>query len=344
MEDGRKPPDDKPRPTWTSRADGDRPLRPGPPTQRLNPDELDALVPAADGIVTSAYGRTGALPSRPLMHRGDGHTDALVIQRATREARVLNFTVDNIQWRAGFAPQLAQTPVGRHVKVLDPLPGATSDPTGFELRPGDVTHDRVLRDIIPRPLLQQEELMFGSGQEAVAFYLYYIPSGKTAVAGACVIYGASALGKGHALYLQTEVKRADPRILDEMARTFAASSVAMAHQAPDARAFDFWRELQEARADVRQTLQDSSLGRNAGAVRERVAQARESAEYRAYNALMRTFDRLGSWGYTLAVALPQRVLAGVVKGASGAFVAAVRGLDRGVSRLAPPRDGEPPDG
>jgi hypothetical protein len=59
---------------------------------------------------------------------------------------------------------------------------------------------------------------------------------------------------------------------------------------------------------------------------------------------MRTFDRLGSWGYTLAVALPQRVLAGVVKGASGVFVAAVRGLDRGVSRLTPPRDGEPPEG
>jgi hypothetical protein len=342
VDDGRRPSDDKPRPTWTSSIGPDRTLRPGPPTRPLDPEELDGLVPAADGIVTSAYGRTGVLPVRPLMQRGDGQTDALVIQRATREARVLNFTVDTIQWRAGFAPELGQTPVGRHVKVLDPPPGASTDPTGFELRPGPTEHERVLRDIVPRPLLQQEEVMFGSGQAVTAFYLYYIPNGKTAVAGACVAYAASPLGKAHVLYLQTEIKKADPRILDEMAKTFAASAVALAAQAPGARPFDFWRELQEAQAEVRQTLQTSALGRNAGAVKERVSLAREAAEDRLYNVLIRTFDQVSTWVQALVIGLPLRLLAGAVRLGTATFVRLVRGLDRGASRLAPPRDEEQP--
>ncbi|MEB3330015.1 MAG: hypothetical protein VKQ33_12350 [Candidatus Sericytochromatia bacterium] len=344
MDDGNKPSDDRPRPTWTGHGEPDRPVRPGPPTRPLEPGDLDGLVPAADGVVTSAYGRTGVLPVRPMMQRGDGQTDALVIQRATREARVLNFTVDAIQWRAGFAPELGQTPVGRHVRVLEPPRAAVQDPTGFELRPGPVEHEQVLRDIIPRPLLQQEAIMFGQGQAAAAFYLYYIPSGKTAVAGACVAYAASPLGRAHVLYLQTEIKKADPRILDEMAKTFAASAVALAAQAPGAPPFDFWRELREAQAEVRQTLQTSALGRNAGAVKERVSQAREQAEDRLYNVLMRTFDQLGAWARALVVGLPLRVIAALVRLATAAFVRLVQGVDQGVTRLSGPRDGPPPPG
>jgi hypothetical protein len=344
VDDGRKAPDDKPRPTWTGSSEMGSPLRPGPPTRPLSPDELDGLVPAADGVVNSAYGRTGVLPVRPLMQRGDGQTDALVIQRATREARVLNFTVDGIQWRAGFAPELSQTPVGRHVKVFDPPPGSVTDPTGFELRPATTDHERVLRDIIPAPLLHQEEMMFGQGQAVSNFYLYYIPSGKTAVAGACVTYGSSALGKPHVLYLQTEIKKADPRILDEMAKTFGASAVALTARSPGTRPFDFWRELQEARAEVRQTLQTSALGRNAGVVKDRMAQARESAEDTLYNALLRTFDQLGTWLRAIFVRLPLRLVAGTVRIASTAFVGAVQRLDRGLARLATPSEDEQPPG
>lgn len=327
MDEGRRQP---PKPSWTERTSDARVS--GPPTRPLNTQDADALVPAADAIVKSAYGRTGALPVRPLMDRGEA--DALVIQKAAKESRVLNFSVDGVHWRAGFAPEIGQTPVGRHLPN-SPLPtGPLKDPTGFEIRPAPTPHERVLRDIIPAMLLQEEERMFGRGREISAFYMYYIPHGSSAIAGACAWYKEIPTGKAHCLYLQTEVKRADPRILDEMAKTFAASAVMVAERGEPRKAFDFWNELQDARSEVQATLKDSAITRNADVVKQRVNKARNQAEDRLYNALMGALEAVSNVFRTVFVVIPLWVLATGLRTGSGIIVRLIRGVDRGLERAA----------
>ncbi|MEB3285410.1 MAG: hypothetical protein VKN33_09010 [Candidatus Sericytochromatia bacterium] len=312
----------------------------GPPTRPLNTQDVDALVPAADAIVKSAYGRTGALPVRPLIDRGD--TDALVIQKAAKEARVLNFSVDGVHWRAGFALEVSQTPVGRHLSK-DSLPTeAEKSPTGFQIRPAPTTQEKVLRDIIPSMLLQEEERMFGRGREILGFYLYYIPHGTTAVAGACAFYRETPTGKAHSLYLQTEVKRADPRILDEMAKTFAASAVIVEERGEPRKNFNFWNELHDARSEVRATLKESSISRNADVVKQRVHHARNAAENRVYYALSDGLEMIANLVKVVFTEWPLRLLAGVLRVGSHLIIRAIRGVDRGLEK-AKGNEIPPPD-
>lgn len=341
MEDGRKPPKkDQPKPTWTERSVPET-VRPGPPTRPLTDDDWNMLVPAADAVVQSAYGRTGVLPVRPLMSRGDVAADALVIQKSAKQARVLNFVVENIHWRAGFAPEIGQTPLNQYIDAIVPPDHPMKAGTGFELRPATGDYERVLRDIIPPALLRLEEEMFGRGRELAAFYLYYIPHGPGATAGAVAWYQGSPTGRTHVLYLQTEVKRADPRILDEMEKTFSASLVAVRSHGPVPRPFDFWEELKDATAEVQSTLKNSSFGRNAGDVRQMVSSARNQAEDSLANGINRTFQSAGGLVQVAFVRLPQFAVASVLRGVSAAAVATIRAVDKLLEKQAPPPDDLP---
>lgn len=341
MEDGRKPPKkDSPKPTWTERSVPET-VRPGPPTRPLTDDDWNMLVPASDAVVNAAYGRTGILPVRPLMNRGDVAADALVIQKSAKQARVLNFVVEGIHWRAGFAPEIGQTPLNQYVDAIVPPEHAMKAPTGFELRPATTEHDRVLRDIIPPALLRLEEEMFGRGRELAAFYLYYIPHGAGATAGALAWYHPTPTGRAHVLYLQTEVKRADPRILDEMEKTFSASLVAVRSHGPAPRPFDFWEELRDATAEVQATLKNSSLSRNAGGVRQLVSGARNQAEDTLANGITRTFQRAGDLAQVAFVRLPQFAVASVLRGVSAAAVATIRAVDKILEKREQPPDDYP---
>ncbi len=341
MDDGRQPPKkEQPKPTWTERSVPEQ-VRPGPPTRPLTDDDWNTLVPAADAIVKSAYGRTGMLPVRPLMSRGDVAADALLIQKSAKQARVLNFVVEGIHWRAGFAPEIGQTPLSQYVDAIVPPEHPLQSGTGFELRPHPTEFERVLRDIIPPALLRLEEDMFGRGAELAAFYLYYIPHGSGAMAGAFAWYLATPTGKSHVIYLQTEVKRADPRILDEMEKTFSASLVAVRANGTIPRPFDFWEEVRDATAEVQSTLRNSSFGRNAGGMRQVVSSARNQAEDSLANGISRTFARLGGVGRIAFVRLPQFALATVLRGVSGVAIATIRTIDGILARQERPPDDLP---
>jgi hypothetical protein len=268
-------------------------------------------------------------------------SETLVIQKAAKEARVLNFSVDGVHWRAGFALELSQTPVGRHLPN-SPLPtGPLKSPTGFEVRPAPVAHERVLRDIIPAVLLQEEERMFGRGREISGFCLYYIPHGNSAVAGACAWYKETPTCKAHSMYLQTEIKRADPRILDEMAKTFAASAVIVAERGEPHKPFDFWHELQDARSEVQASLKDSAITRNADVMKQRVSQARNQAEDRVYQGLMGAMEGVANVFQAVFVVFPLWLLANFLRVGSALIVRVIRGVDRSLERAAR-SDGDPP--
>lgn len=326
---------DQPKPTWTERAVPET-VKPTSVTRHLTDDDWNTLVPASDAIVNSAYGRTGILPVRPLMSRGDVAADSLVIQKSAKQARVLNFVVENIHWRGGFAPEIGQTPLNQYIDGVAPPEVAVQGANGFVMRPASPEFDRVLRDIVPPALLRLEDEMFGRGREIGGFYLYFIPHATGAAAGAIAWYAPSATGKQHLLYLQTEVKRADARILDEMEKTFNASLVAVRSHGPIPRPFDFWEEIRDATAEVQASIKQSTWGRNAGGVREILDGARSQAENTLQHRLTGVYNRVARFTQVAFVRLPQFAVATMLRGISQAAVKIIQAVDRLLERQKGP--------
>ncbi|MDB5101560.1 MAG: hypothetical protein JWM80_5981 [Cyanobacteria bacterium RYN_339] len=324
-----------PKPTWTERSVPEN-VKPGPTNLPYDPENINVLIPAADTVVQAGYGRTGMLPVRPVMNRGDGGTDALVIQKVAKQTRVLNFRVEGIHWRAGFAPEVGQTPLAQYYQDAKPPAREVQTGTGFVLRPVEPELEAVLRDIIPPNLLKLEEDMFGRKRSLGGAYLYFIPHAGGAAAGMVAWYIQAPDMRAHLVYIQTEIKKADPRILDEMHKTFRASLVARDQVGSTPRPFDFWTELRDATEQVESTLRQSSLGN--GEVAKRVSDAREVAEDKLFRNINSGLGRLAKLGHTVFVRVPQLALAGSVKVLSRGAVVVIRAVDR----LVAPKPEEPP--
>jgi hypothetical protein len=325
LDDPQQPNKKKNQPTWTERALPE-PVRPGQ-TRPLTPDEFNELVPAADPIVMAAYSRTGALPIRPIMNRGDQAADALVIQKGAKQTRVLAFEVEGVHWRAGFAPDVSATPLSQYVPDGIPPRQVLQLGNGFLLRPVEAELELVLRDLVPGKLLQVGEEMYGRQRELAGMYLYFIPQPKGASIGIMAWYQPTLLGKPHLLYLQTDIKKGDPRVIDDMHRTFLASLVARRQQGQVAKPFDFWQELQLASTQVETTLKNSTLARSSAGVKGRVAAAGKQAENQLYQGLNAGILSVGELLHVLCVKLPQRVLAGLVRAGSMAIIAVITFAD-----------------
>lgn len=332
MDQGRQNNKDQQRkPSWTERSVPE-PVRPGQ-TRPLNPDE-EALVPAADPIVQAAYKRTGTSQIRPLMDR-EGQTDALVIQKTAKQVRVINYDVVGVHWRAGFAPEVGQTPLSQYVPANVPPDKEMQAGNGFILRPVETHLEDVLRELIPANFLQLEEEMFGRLRELGGVYMYFIPQPKGALVGIVCWYLTGPAAKTHLLYLQTEVQKADARILDEMHKSFKASHAARTSHGPAPRPLDFWQEIQLATTQVEATIKNSSFSKNSAEVKDKVRAARFQAESTMHRSLDSGLARLASGLRFTFIQLPQILLAGLVRAGAAGIIAAVKGLDRAVAKKDP---------
>jgi hypothetical protein len=325
LDDPSQPNKKKNQPTWTERAVPET-VRPGK-TRPLTPEEARDLVPAADPIVKAAYGRTGALPVRPIMNRGDQAADALVIQKGAKQTRVLGFEVEGVHWRAGFAPDVGATPLNQYMPSPLPPDHPIQTGNGFQMRPVEAELEAVLRDLVPAKLLQVGEQMYGPMRELAGVYLYYIPQPVGATVGVLAWYLPSPMGKPHLLYLQTDIKKADPRVIDDMHKTFRASLVARQQQGPSHRPFDFWQELQMATSQVEATLKNSTIARSSADVKGRMSAARHQAENQLYHGVNRGLSSAGELLTFLFIQLPQVALAAAIRGGSKAIIAVITLVD-----------------
>lgn len=325
LDDPRQNNKKKNQPTWTERAVPEA-VRPGK-TRPLTPEEANDLVPAADSIVKAAYGRTGALPIRPIMNRGDQAADALVIQKGAKQTRVLSFEVEGVHWRAGFAPDVSATPLNQYMPSPLPPDREVATGNGFMMRPVELELETVLRDLVPGKLLQVGEQMYGPMRELAGVYLYFIPQPTGASVGVLAWYLPSPMGKPHLLYLQTDIKKGDPRVLEDMHKTFKASLVARQQQGPSHRPFDFWQELQMATSQVDATLKNSNLVRSSAAMKGRVSAARQQAESQIFHGLNNGIVSIGTVFEVLFVKLPQVAMARLIRGVSMAIIAVVTFID-----------------
>jgi hypothetical protein len=321
-------------PTWTERAVPET-VRLAK-TRPLNPDDVNELVPAADNIVKAAYGRTGALPVRPVMNRGDQAADALVIQKGAKQTRVLNFEVEGVHWRAGFAPDISVTPLNQNMPSPLPPDREVTTGNGFVMRPVEAPLEAVLRDLVPAKLLAVGEQMYGPQRELAGMYLYYIPQPVGASVGILAWFLPATMGGPHLLYLQTEIKKAQPRVIDDMHKTFKASLVARQSQGPTPKHFDFWQELQLATTQVEATLKNSSLARSSADMKGRVSAARNQAESTLYNGVNAGINSISGLASFVFVQLPQILLANLIRGVSRAIIAVINSADNAVK----PKEGD----
>lgn len=304
-------------------------------TRPFDGEDPNALVPAADPIVQAAYARstnglpilsasaTGFLPMPPMGE--ESPSDALVIRREAKDARVVSFRAEGVHWKAGFAPEPALTPLGQHLAGAPFPAGELKAGTGFSIRRTDTALEAVLRDILPGTLKAAEASRFGKARAPLGVYVYYLPHGTGAAVGACVVYDVGPGARAHLVYLQTDVKRADQRVLLELEQTFRAA-LAMRGAARPARAeaFDFWGEIRQASLEFEAELRASPLLKRTEEAGREWRAARARAEYGLDRALRGALGGIGNGLAFVLVSLPQRLVAGLVRGASGIAVGLLR--------------------
>ncbi len=307
-------------------------------TRPIDPDEVyDMTLGPGDSVVQAAYARTGRgttflgpTAGRPGV--ADDGTDALMLRKVAKRSRSLTFIVQGIMWRAGFSPDIAQTPLGQATPFRKILDTETVAPTGGILRPVAHTYELVFRELIPRPLLDQCDQMFGLVRKLERIAFFYFPAGEGATAGVVAQYLEQPASRAHVLYLQTNIKNASPTVLEQIQRTFEAAVPRAIQAAKEATPGDFWQELDRSLYQVTATLKNSVLG---GGTRAATTQLQKSAKQAGHQVerAAGVIDAVNK-GFDAAAAVPARVGVGVVRGFTRAIVGAIEGLDK----LLKPKD------
>jgi len=294
------------------------------PLPRTVEELLDHTVAPGDPFVQAAFDRASKT-SAPLggASVGTDGPDSLLVQRRTRRSRVMSFEVHGIVWKAGFTKELSQTPLGATLGLTE-LPGGDGATGGAIIRMIDSGLEAVLHELPPAALLEACELMYGRTRVLQQLALYYLPREGAALTGAIAVYGDGPTSRRHCLFLQTAIKRPDPRVLDQMLATFQAAlplQQAAPLQGPPP---DFWKELERSWFEVRATYRTSALGQGSEKVKQQVTQQFDQTTRqidRAIVAMDRAGDRL------VRANLGSRFLIGLTHGITGSLNGFIRLTD-----------------
>lgn len=305
-------------------------------TGPIDPDEIyDMTIGPGDSAVKAAYARTGrgtqflgsaALAARPQAQQAEP-SDALVIARRARRARSLTFTVQGIMWRAGFAPNIQQTPLGQSTPFARLEDKEVKAPSGAILRPVDASFELVFRELIPKPLTDQSDHMFGPVRKLERISLYYFPTGEGATAGLMAQYCEQATSRPHVLYLQTNIKQASPTVLDQIHKTFSSAVPRAVEAARRPKTGSFWEELDKAAYQVSATFKNSHLGGNTKAATSKLQKTARKASGGGVNRAFSVVDAVGKFFDDLAK-IPGQMGISIVRGISGVLVNVIQALDK----------------
>lgn len=299
-------------------------------TRPIDPDEVyDMQLGPGDSVVQAAYNRTSRHTTflGPVGGAGAGEgTDALMLRKVAKRSRSLTFTVQGILWRAGFAPDLDQTPLGQGSPFRRILDTETVAPSGAILRPVDFSYEMVFRELIPRPLLDQCDQMYGMVRRIERIAFYYFPAGEGATAGVIAQYAEQPASRTHVLYLQTNIKNASPTVLDQIQKTFEAAVPRAVEAAKEATPGDFWQELDRSMYQVTATFKNSVLGGSTRAATTSIQRSAKQAGATAARAV--TIVDVINKGFDAMANVPARVGVSIVRGFTRLMVRAIEGVDR----------------
>lgn len=300
-------------------------------TRPIDPDEIyDMTIGPGDSAVQAAYSRTNRSTTflGPIQRQGGegDRTDALMLRKVAKQSRSLTFTVQGIMWRAGFAPDMSQTPLGQSSPFRRLTDQDTTAPSGAILRPAESQFELVFRELIPRGLLEQCDQMYGPVRKLERLALFYFPAGEGATAGVMASYSDQPASRAHVVYLQTNIKNGSPTVLDQIHKTFSAAVPKAVEAAKDISAGDFWQELDKSLYQVTATFKKSVMGGGTKAATTSVQRSMEKTGNRVDSA-MSGFGRINK-GMDAAAKVPGRVGVAAVRGMTEAVVGLIQGIDK----------------
>ncbi|MGE5708485.1 MAG: hypothetical protein ACM3YO_09140 [Bacteroidota bacterium] len=319
----RQPPDQNPKPKKPEPLP--RVVKPTVPLSSVSPEELlDMKVAPGDPYIKAAFERINR-PAAPTKMLESGGPDALSIQKAAKRSRSLTFTVQGIMWRAGFAKDLSQTPLGQYTKLAILPKKELHDPNLCIIRPVSAEFEPVFRALIPQALLEACEKMYGLVRILDSTALIYFPRDDGATAGILASYSDGPASRSHILYLQTNIKNASPTVLDQIYKTFEAALPKAKELQQRPQEADVWKEMEKAVLQVKATFRNSSISQNGRKVRSQVRSGLHSAGKAADTAIAQV-DRVGKF-FEWFFSLPLRGMLWCVKRFSNFLVWLINSMD-----------------
>lgn len=315
MAEKRRSPKQPPEGELPQRVIPTRPLAP------VTPDDLyDMQLGPGDPFVKKAYDRvakTNNLGSASLRQAEDA-TDTLMIQKTSRRARAMTFNVQGIIWKAGFAKEIAQTPLGMqgYIKMLPDK--EIKDPSGIILRPVDTSLEVIFRELVPAALLEASQRMYGLTRNLRHLCLYFQPRDEGAAAGIIAYYADTPTSRSHYLYLQTNIRQARPEVLEQILATFKQALPKAEEAAKTVSGGDFWHEIEKSVYQVKATYRTSSLAKGSTQVKQSLTSGLKTAGDQVEKAfsIFGYLERALIWLFSL----PLKALIAIIKGVSNALV------------------------
>lgn len=261
----------------------------------LTEDDIDdeTLIPPSGMVIGSAYKDTAqpdVMPSfRPVAESNSGD-DILSLQSSdNRNVQTVSFKVKGIQWRSGFADNLANTPLG-HAIHPNTLPAYKDDipesmkKAGIVIRPVNPRLRVVLNQLLPPDFRKRVSQQRKKTDRLRLLAIFYLPGTPSSHVGFIHEFVGSKSNFKFYLYIQTSVGKAPVAILDEVLKTLEAGlpegekaadldeyEVAEEEDDMPEVEFDFAGEVQTAMKQAGDTLNNSIMVYGARQV-NRVAQ------------------------------------------------------------------------
>lgn len=196
-------------------------------------DDIDdeTLIAPSRHVIGSAYKETAkpdAQPSFKPVAESNSGDDRLSLQSAdNRHVQTVSFKVKGIQWRAGFADNLSNTPLGHaiHPNGLPSYKGEIPESlkkAGIVIRPVNPRLRVVLNQLLPPDFRKKVAQQRKKTDRMRLLAIFYLPGTPSSHVGFIHEFIGSKSNFKFYLYIQTSVGKAPVAILDEVLKTLEA--------------------------------------------------------------------------------------------------------------------------
>lgn len=196
-------------------------------------DDIDdeTLIAPSRHVIGSAYKETAKPDTQPnfkSVAESNSGDDRLSLQSAdNRNVQTVSFKVKGIQWRAGFADNLSNTPLGHaiHPNGLPSYKGEIPESlkkAGIVIRPVNPRLRVVLNQLLPPDFRKKVSQQRKKTDRMRLLAIFYLPGTPSSHVGFIHEFIGSKSNFKFYLYIQTSVGKAPVAILDEVLKTLEA--------------------------------------------------------------------------------------------------------------------------
>lgn len=196
-------------------------------------DDIDdeTIIAPSRQVIGTAYKDTAQTRTQPTFKpvaESNSGDDILALQTSeNRNVQTVSFKVKGIQWRAGFAEELGNTPLGHAIHPA-PLPGYKEEipeslkKAGIVIRPVNPRLRVVLNQLLPPDFRKKVAQQRKKTDRLKLLAIFYLPGTPSSHVGFIHEFTGSKSNFKFYLYIQTSVGKAPVAILDEVLKTLEA--------------------------------------------------------------------------------------------------------------------------